>query len=890
MYKNQENFLVFRGIQDFFVLEEEKKVCHKIGKGQKNMPNFQLFNVVPKLPEELKFLETLTYDIWWCWHPAAVELFRRIRPDFVANYQSNARDCLNSLTHEELQRLAKDTAFLDLLKEVENEYTEEMKKSAADFPAKGEERKVVAYFSLEYGLHESIRLYSGGLGILAGDHLKSASDMCVPLVGVGLLYHQGYFRQTLDATGWQIEKYPENSIPSMPITRTCDQDGKPISITLRLLNNTVKAIVWTLKVGNIHLLLLDTEIPENPPEFRQLTWQLYGGDKRMRLQQELLLGMGGFQAVVKAGYTPTACHLNEGHAAFLSLARIGHMIDQGFEEDAAIEYVSRTNIFTTHTPVPAGNETFDIGLLRPYLEALQPVFKVDVNRVLNWGRALGDNGNELSMTVLGLRMSSYGNGVSRLHGEVARQMWRHLWPNFSAEEIPIGHITNGVHVPSWVSPACREVYNLYLGTAWDKNTDEDYLTTRIDMIPNDELWQAHEMNRARLIRYVRSHYSEQLKQRGANWQRIQDAANILQPDVLTIGFARRFATYKRATLLLRDRERLKRLLANEKTPVQILFAGKAHPADDAGKSFIRDIIQFAEQNNLTHRLLFLENYDISLARHLVQGVDVWLNNPLRPQEASGTSGMKASINGVLNCSILDGWWVEGYEAYADAGWAIPSIEDGHDADARDTYESQALFNIIENEIIPCYYERNSDGFPRRWIEKMKASIKMSLWQYSSNRMVSDYVRKFYQPAMAVSDALLAENNKAVKELVEERRKYDIMMPKMKVQFPKISALNSSGSYHAGDVLQVSCEVTLSDVALEDVTVQVCYGQVDAKNSIYKNNVQEMTFDKDLGQGHYLFKTEIICKDSGRFGMTSRVLPKNANRWTSHMPGFIVWAE
>ncbi len=854
------------------------------------MPNIQLFNVAPNLPEELKFLETLSYNMWWCWHHDAIELFRRISPALWKELGGNARRFLSLIPQEQLRSLARDKGFLAHLRRVEEAYRDEIEVAGAEiFRRKGtSSAKAICYFSLEYGLHESVRLYSGGLGILAGDHLKSASDMQLPLVAVGLLYGQGYFRQVLDQSGWQLEKYPENEIHHMPVTRARDQDGQPITVSLQLLDREVKAIVWTLKVGSVPLLLLDTEIPENPPDIRQITWRLYGGDKRMRLHQELLLGIGGLKAIIKAGYEPAVCHLNEGHAAFLSLARIGHLVrDKGLDINTAIEFTFRTNVFTTHTPVAAGNEAFDIGLLRPYLEALQGDFGIDVDRVLSWGRPAGSDGHELSMTILGLRMSHYSNGVSRLHGEVAREMWKNLWPGRPSDEIPIDHITNGVHVASWISSPCRELYARYLGPDWENITDEKYLTSRIDLIPDEELWRVHELCRASLIRYVRTRFSDQLHQRNATAREVQMATTILQPDILTIGFSRRFATYKRATLLLRDKERLTSLLSNRDCPVQVLFAGKAHPADEAGKNLIREIVQFSEQANVRNRILFLEDYDMSMARHLVQGVDIWLNNPLRPQEASGTSGMKAAINGVLNCSILDGWWVEGYEAYPSAGWAIASADDNADPGYRDSVEAQALYNLLETEIIPTYYSRTTDGLPRRWVRMMKDAIKMSIWQFASRRMTEDYARKFYQPALGRYDELIANKARKTQELVVEKQRYADLQGGVHIQFPRIDG--DISHFHVGDTMRVSTEVVLGELRPEEVRIEVYYGPVNIHNNITRSFKQVMQKVEDLGPGRYLYTTEIVCHDNGRFGMSARALPASEN-WHSAIPGFIRWAE
>lgn len=838
------------------------------------------------MPAELKFLETLSYNMWWCWHLDAIDLIRRINPTLWKEMKGNVRRFLARIPQEKFQDLAKDKSFLGHLRRVEEAYRQDVEEEGGKIF--GKSRKAICYFSLEYGIHESVRLYSGGLGILAGDHLKSASDMKLPLVAVGLLYRQGYFSQALDNSGWQVEQYPENEIHNMPLVRACDEQGQPVTVSLRIMDREVLAIVWLLKVGTVNLYLLDTEIPSNPPEFRQITWRLYGGDKHIRLQQELLLGMGGFKALCKLGYEPEVCHMNEGHAAFLSLARVGYLINEkGFDENTAVELVSRTNIFTTHTPVPAGNEAFDVNMLRPYLDALHQEFKVDTERVLSWGRPpFQIHANELSMTILGMRMSRYSNGVSRLHGEVARKMWKSLWPNFPADEIPVDHVTNGVHVASWISVTNRDLYTRYLGPDWENITDSDYMTERIDVIPDEELWRAHETGRTNLIRYVRGKMSEQMQRRNAAHRDIQTAKNILQPDVLTIGFARRFATYKRASLLLKDKERLTAILANNEYPVQLLFAGKAHPADDGGKNLIREIVQFAEQANVRNRIVFLEDYDIGLARHLVQGVDVWLNNPIRPQEASGTSGMKAAVNGVLNCSILDGWWVEGYESYPNGGWSISSADEALDPQARDQFEAQALYNILEGEIVPAFYDRGADGIPYRWVKMMKESVKMSIWQFSSRRMVEDYYRKFYRPLLDSYDVLVADGAARTKALVQDKQRFQNLYSAISVNYPQIEG--RIANFHSGDTMRVSTEVYLGELRPDEVRVEVYYGPVNSQNEILLSYKEEMEKVEDLGGGRYLYAKKLACNENGRFGMTSRVMPAG-NDWRHTIPGFLRWA-
>ena len=845
----------------------------------------QLYNVAPRIPAELAFLEKLAGNIWWCWHHPAIELFMRIDPNLWREVGGNAKMFLRTVSGKRLEELAHDAAFLRSVKAVESEFERQV--SHAYTP----EKRDVAYFSLEYGIHESIPIFSGGLGVLAGDHLKAASDMNLPLVAVGLLYRQGYFRQVLDRTGLQTEHYPVSEIHDLPLERGCNPAGEPVTISMRLGDRELFAAVWVLWVGNVPLLLLDTELPQNPPDLREVTWRLYGGDKRMRLHQELLLGIGGVKALLAMGYDPKVCHMNEGHAGFLSLARLEHLVqDLNYDPNVALEVVWRSNIFTTHTPVPAGNEVFDIDLVKPYLAPFAASAKFDLERVIRWGIPISDRGHasEMSMTVFGLRMAAnYSNGVSRLHGEVARSMWKHLWPERSDAEIPIGHITNGVHISSWISARHNRLFERYLSSKFLNNPDMVQLVADLDGIPDDELWTVHELCRQNLVRYTRRLVQRNFRYMVDGSLGIDKKRPVLQPDVLTIGFARRFATYKRGTLLLRDQARLLALLKDKNHPVQFIFAGKAHPADNGGKQLIRQLIEFAQRENVQDKLLFLENYDIGMARHLVQGVDVWLNTPRRPQEASGTSGMKAAINGVINCSILDGWWAEAYDG--ENGWAIEG-NDYYTADEdRDNFESQQLFNLLENEIIPCFYERQGGDLPRRWISRMKASIATGLGFFSSARMVEDYNRKFYRPAADAFVSLTTDDAKEAKKLVEAKKRLveNFDGGRLSISNPVVKiALNN---LHIGDKIPVTVEVNLGNLRPEEVEVDAYSGSADAHNQIVDSTSTALKMLEDRGNGIYLYGGDVECCIAGRFGLTARIKAAGT-AWDNSVPGFMCWPK
>ena len=849
------------------------------------MFNLKLFDVTPRIPDELSFLDTLSRNLWWSWNADAVDLFRRINPHLWKESGYSPLRFLNRISQERLEQLAQDNGFLSQQESVRQRFEADVLAEVED-TEKCADKGLIAYFSLEYGIHSSLRLYSGGLGVLSGDHLKAASDLKIPLVGVGLLYRQGYFQQYLDNNGWQQEHYPENEIHHLPLAPACrDGESEQVTVSIPLPDGQLKAQVWRLQVGRIPLYLLDSNIPDNDAAFRGITGQLYGGDRHNRLRQELLLGIGGYRALVALGRVPAVTHINEGHAGFQNLARIHHMMQEhNLNLEEAIEVVRRTTAFTTHTPVPAGNETFHADMLRPYLETMRNEIDIDADTVISWGQPPdGGEQDRLSMTILALRLAEYNNGVSRLHGTVSRQMWSHLWKQYPPEEVPIAHITNGVHVPTWVSTENATLLDRYVGPEW--RLESAGVLERVDDIPHEELWHAHELGRERMIRNARDIAVRQLRRRNATRSEIQQARSILDHDVLTIGFARRFATYKRAALLLRDPARFEALLTNEERPVQFLFAGKAHPADDHGKELIRQLVEFSRKPSVHRRITFLEDYNMHMARRLVQGVDVWLNTPRRPQEASGTSGMKSALNGGLHLSILDGWWDEGYSR--ERGWAIPEEERHDDTEYQDTVECQALFNLLETEVVPTFYERSDADLPGQWLDMMKESMKMGLRQFSSYRMVRQYWEGFYTPACDNHRDLLANDAKVARELVQQfgrlRASWDQVHVEMPVADKDIARLQ------VGESFTVRSKVRLGDLKPEDVDVQVYYGTVDPANRVTNPQVLLMELEKEVDGGAYQFKQAICCEQTGRYGFTVRVTPAGET-WTAKTPGLIRWAN
>ncbi len=846
------------------------------------MQTLRFFTISPAVPEKINFLEALARNLWWSWNADAIELFRRINRELWKESRANPILFLSRVPQDQLAALAADESFMAHLARVRQAFEKETlqppdTRSPVYLPG-----DCVAYFCAEFGVHESLPLFAGGLGVLAGDHLKAASNMGLPLVAVGLLY----FRQYLNNDGWQQETYPENEIHNLPLKRVLKPDSHPLNIQIPAPGHTLHAAVWKVQVGRIPVILLDSNIPDNPPEWRNITGQLYGGDHRTRLLQEILLGIGGLRALAEMGIEPQVCHMNEGHSAFISLERLARLMgNHGLDKETAMEIIVRTNVFTTHTPVAAGHDEFHVDMLRPFFEALHVSLHTTVDDLLNLGRAAHAVSNApVSMTVLALRLSQYCNGVSRLHGAVARRMWMHLWPGCPEDEIPITSITNGVHTPSWLSPENNLLFDRYLGSQWHTKPGDAAMLERIDQIPDEELWRAHELGRSGLIRACREWVTRQMRRRNAGKGELEAAKTLLDPAILTIGFARRFATYKRAGLLLHDTARFEALLTG-KTPIQIIFAGKAHPRDNEGKEIIRQIVHFSRRAQVRHRIIFIEDYDIDVARYLVQGVDVWLNTPRRPLEASGTSGMKAAINGALNVSILDGWWDEAYTP--ERGWSIGRREEYQDVGYQDAVESQALYNLLESEVVPCFYTRPNNHLPLPWVRMMKAAIKMAFVSFSSHRMVREYEERFYIPAIQRSRALLADNAAEARALVKKHARLVSLWSQVHVGQPVAQA--ELGSLRVGDAFSVTVPVCLGALEPDEVVVELYYGQLNMQADITVSHRQIMTVSRKLEDGRQVFECRLECRVAGRYGFTARIMPRG-DAWTQIRPGFMTWAE
>ncbi len=847
--------------------------------------SMQTFQVFPTIPEPLSFLETLVRNLWWSWKPDAKDLFRRIDPRLWAESGRNPLVFLTRLSQERLERLAVDDSYLAHLKRVESHFAERVLSAVDRSSGPYSDGETVAYFSMEFGIHESLPLFAGGLGVLAGDHLKASSNMGLPLTGIGLLYREGYFRQFLDTDGWQQEEYPQTDLYQLPVERARDQEGNDLRVTVTGPDGPIHADVWKLVVGRIPLYLLDANILQNGPAVRDITARLYSGETRIRLSQEVLLGIGGMQALAKLGILPKAVHMNEGHSAFSSIERVAQTIERyGVDLKTALEIVPRSTIFTTHTPVAAGHDEFPADLVKPVLKVFAPRLGTTVEEILSWGQPTGTAADgPMSMFVLGLRMAGHCNGVSELHGYVARNMWSHVWPKRAVEEVPISHVTNGIHVSTFISDEFARLFDRYLGPEWYMSSRKPENIRRLEDIYEEDLWRAHEMNRSRLIRFCREQMARQYARRNAPRAAIEEAESVLDPEVLTIAFARRFATYKRAYLLLQDQDRLEALLTNKNFPVQFIFAGKAHPRDNEGKELIQRIVRFARQADIRHRFIFIENYDMAMARYLVQGADVWLNTPRRPFEACGTSGMKAAVNGVLNLSILDGWWCEGYTE--EVGWAIGRGEEYPDTAYQDAVEGQALYNILENGVIPTFYERKNGDAPNRWIRMMKASMKMAMRDFCSLRMVADYQNRFYLPAGRRFDELLADDAGEARQIANQIKRFRSYWSQVQIEPP---VREMRGSYRVGDQLRISTRVKLGELKPEEVVVELYYGLLKSVDSIREGKTETMSMSEDLGGGSYEYSCSITCISAGRYGFTARVTPQGDRRVRT-TPLMVTWA-
>jgi glycogen phosphorylase len=851
------------------------------------------FLVRAALPEPLARLRVLAYDLQWSWNPTTIALFRRLDTELWERVGHNPILLLDTVSQQRLESAATDEGFLGHLEVAARELDAYRAASGTWFQRTQTARgPLVAYFSAEFGITECVPTYSGGLGILAGDHLKAASDLGVPLVGVGLLYQQGYFHQFLDEAGWQQEDYREQDFTALPLILE-RRGGEPVRVTVPHPGRDVVAQLWRAQVGRVPLYLLDTNIPENDVADRDITDQLYGGDDELRIRQEMVLGIGGVRALHALGVLPPVCHMNEGHSAFAGLERARLLMAQhGIAFPAACEAAAAGTVFTTHTPVPAGHDQFAPALVTRYLGGYASELGLTAEELLALGRPEHAAGDELfNMTTLALRLAGATNAVSELHGRVTRRMWRRLWPDVPEDHIPIGHITNGVHLPSWVSHDMVQLYDRYLGPRWREQPGDHGIWRQADRIPSEELWRTHERRRERLVGFVRRRMRQQLTRRGAPEWELRDGDEVLDPDALTIGFGRRFATYKRALLLFRDPERLARLLDHPDRPVQIIIAGKAHPRDDAGKDLIRRIIEFTKVEPFRRRVVFVEDYEMAVARYLVQGCDVWLNTPRPPLEASGTSGMKAAANGVLNLSTLDGWWVEAWDVLGGrrgvGGWTIGRGEADMDAAEQDRVEAAALYSLLEHEIVPAFYDRGADRLPRQWVDWMRQSIARLCPIFNMARVVREYCDSYYVPSADRAARLLGDGARRAAAIAAWKHRVASGWDGIRIE-----AVNTGppAELLAGAEFDLTAVVRLGDLSPDDVAVQLCIGRADAYGAVAWTDILAMHPDA-VDDGAYSYRaTGACCTGSGVHGYTVRVLPQHDETGVVFLPGLIAWAQ
>nr|WP_237728062.1 alpha-glucan family phosphorylase [Cellulomonas sp. APG4] len=845
------------------------------------------------MPAELADLDELAHNLRWSWHAPTRDLFSGIDPQLWSQVHGDPVALIGELGPDRLAALARDEQFVSRVRAEAQDlraylteprwYQQAAAASAEQLPA------AIAYFSPEFGITSVLPQYSGGLGILAGDHLKSASDLGVPIVGVGLLYGSGYFKQALTRDGWQVETYPVVDPDGLPLRLVREADGSPARVSLPLPGGrTLHAHIWRAAVGRVPLLLLDSNVPENDDLARKVTDRLYGGGGEHRLQQELLLGVGGVRALrvwsrLTGAPAPEVYHTNEGHAGFLGIERIRELVtDARLGFDDALEAVRAATVFTTHTPVPAGIDRFEASLVAQYFGGENAYGDVPVDRVLALGAEDYEGGDPtlFNMAVMGLRLGGRANGVSQLHGHVSRGMFNGLWAGFDESEVPISSVTNGVHSPTWVD---RRLVDLAASRLSESELADGTGWLRTDAVTDAELWDMRRTLRAQLVDDARERVRSSWRRRGASPAELGWVDDVLDPDVLTIGFARRVPTYKRLTLMLRDPERLRALLTHPERPVQLVIAGKSHPADDQGKRLIQQLVRFADEEGVRHRIVFLPNYDIAMAQNLYPGCDVWLNNPLRPLEACGTSGMKAALNGGLNLSILDGWWDEWFDG--ENGWAIPTADGVEDADRRDDLEAAALYDLVENQVAPRFYDRDERGLPVTWLEMVRHTLATLGPKVQATRMVADYVHELYAPAAVAGRTLDGEGYPGARELAAWKSHLRASWPAVRVDHVESAGVDEVAQI--GDVLQVRAYVSLGELRPEDVAVQVVYGKVSEADEMSEYRYEELAWADSYEAGRHAFAGDVRLAQSGPFGYTVRVVPKHPQLTSVAETGLVV---
>ena len=834
---------------------------------------FNRITVNPQLPKRIEKLSEISNNLWWSWNTEFLRLFQKIDKDLWEESEKNPVKFLKRVSQEKLDNASKNAMFLKEYDKLVDNFENYMKSKNTWFSNKYLENKndLIAYFSAEYGLDQTIPIYSGGLGILSGDHLKSASDLGIPLVAVGLLYKNGYFHQKINGYGGQETEYNNIDLYDLPINAVKDQNGEDLIIYVKFPKRRLYLKVWQINVGRVKLYLLDSDIEKNNEEDRDVTLRLYGGDQEMRIRQEIVLGMAGVNLLRTLGLKPTVYHMNEGHSAFLTLEIIKNTIkEKQVSFDVAKDIASSKTVFTTHTPVPAGNDIFPLDLVEKYFKDFWPRLGISKEEFLKLGmKPTQDLEPGFNMGILALKIAGKKNGVSKLHGAVSRELFGEVWPEIAANESPITYVTNGIHTCSWLSPRLKELYNKYLIPYWQDNIHLDKTWEKVKDIPDQELWEAHMQRKEKLLNLVKDSTVNRLRRSGYSYEEINDIVSKINPNALTIGFARRFATYKRATLIFRDLERITQILNNQERPVQIIFAGKAHPADKEGQDLIKYIHEVSMMPQFKGKIFLLENYNIAMSRYLVSGVDVWLNNPRRPMEASGTSGQKASVNGVINFSVLDGWWAEGYNQYN--GWTIGTNAGFDSYEAQDNADSESLYRTLESKIVPMYYNKDKDGISSKWIETMKNSIISTGGKYSTARMLVDYTNNLYIPLCNLTKTYYEDiDNVAAFNMWKK----DIASNWKDIKITQVNNLDNI-TIDAGNNIEVRCEVELPNIKQENIDVEVYYGKI-LDNGIVENvSIIPMKLEKqdeETRKYYYVAKIELIT--GGNYGYTFRVMPKH----------------
>ena len=850
---------------------------------------FNRITVNPQLPKRIGRITEIANNLWWSWNTEFLRLFKMIDIDLWERCNKNPVKFLKLVAQEKLENASRDLAFVKEYDKIVSNFDAYMGSKNTWFNSKYPDNRndLIAYFSAEYGLDQTIAIYSGGLGILSGDHLKSASDLGIPLVAVGLLYKNGYFNQIIDRYGMQRPEYRDLDLYDLPINPVKDVDGNDLMLYIKFPKRRIYLKVWEINVGRIKLYLMDSDIDINNDEDRDTTARLYGGDQEMRIRQEIILGMGGVNLLRRLGLNPTVYHMNEGHSAFLNLELIKNTIkEKQVSFDVARDIASSKTVFTTHTPVPAGNDIFPTGLVEKYFKDFWPRLGLTREEFLKLGMKPCEGLEPgFNMGIFALKIAGKKNGVSKLHGEVSRELFADVWPHIAPSESPITYITNGVHTCTWLAPKLKELYNKYLIPYWQDNIHENSVWEKIRTIPDDKLWEVHLERKVKLLALVKENVTKRLRREGVSYDEINEMTSKLNPNALTIGFARRFATYKRATLIFKDLERITQILNDENRPLQLIFAGKAHPADREGAELIKYIHEISMKPQFKGKIFILENYNIEISRYMVSGVDVWLNNPRRPMEASGTSGQKASVNGVVNFSVLDGWWAEGYNQ--KNGWSIGTNKEYSSYEEQDIADSDSIYYTLENKIIPTYYNKDKNGISRTWMEYMKNSIISTGGQYSTARMLVDYTNKLYMPLCNLTKKYYSDLNRVTEFDAWKANMYSNWKD---IQIEQVENNADNITVDAGAEIEVRCAVTLPNIEPESVRVEVYYGKFLENGTVQDVQIIPMRMEGKEENRKYYYVAKIKLTTGGNYGYSFRVMPQNEMILDSENMDLVKWIE